>query len=291
MKTSLTRRQLIRSSAAALSCGALLQGAGGKFTKPLGVELYTVRNVIDKDTDTVIRRIAEIGYTEVEPGRAALEKLKPFLHKYKLKPVSCHLEANLVTGGEAPVTLDQAIEEAKGMGVKHLIYPYVAPAKRGDADMMHKFADQMNLAGAKIAHAGMKFGYHNHAFEFGGKEGERTIDVFLKYLDPKLVGFQLDVFWVSVAGNDPVQWINKLKGRVLSIHLKDKIATQPVFYAENVPKETFKEVGSGSLDFPAILRAAAATGVTEFFVEQDQTPADPVDSLAASYKYLRGLSV
>jgi sugar phosphate isomerase/epimerase len=291
MQTSLTRRQLIRSSAAALSSGTLLRGAGSKFTKPLGVELYTVRNVIEKDTDGVLRRIAEIGYTEVEPGRGALEKLEPFLKKYKLKPVSCHLEGDLVTGGKPPVTLEQAIDQAKSLGIRHLIYPYVAPAKRGDADMMRKFADQMNEAGAKIARAGLKFGYHNHAFEFGGKEGERTIDVFVERFDPKLVGFQLDVFWVSVAGNDPVEWIKKLKGRILSLHLKDKAPAQPVVYAENVPKDTFKEVGNGNLDFPAILRAAAGTGVNEFFVEQDQTSGDPVDSLATSYKYLRGLTV
>lgn len=291
MQTSLTRRQLIQSSAAALSCGTLLFGAGSKFSKPLGVELYTVRNVIDKDADTVLRRISELGYKEVEVGRAALGKLDPLFKKYKLKPTSCHLEGDLITGGTTPVTLDQAIDEAHKLGVKDLIYPYVPPPKRGGPDMMKKFADQMNEAGVKVSKAGMKLGYHNHAFEFAGKPGERTIDIFVEKFDPKHVGFQLDVFWVSVAGNDPVEWINKLKGRILSIHLKDKNPAQPVLYAENVPKDTFKEVGSGSLDFAAILRAAESTGIREFFVEQDQTAGDPIDSLAKSYKYLRDLSV
>jgi sugar phosphate isomerase/epimerase len=145
--------------------------------------------------------------------------------------------------------------------------------------------------GAKVVQAGMKFGYHNHAFEFEGKPGERPIDIFVERFDPKIVNFQLDVFWVSVAGNDPVEWINRLKSRVISIHLKDKAASQPVVYKENVPKETFKEVGKGSLDFPAILRAAESVGVEYYLVEQDQTPGDPVDSLALSYQYLRGLSL
>jgi sugar phosphate isomerase/epimerase len=295
----LNRREWLAKSAAFLSATQLMQAAAGpKFKGPLGAELYTVRTIIDQDTDGVLKRIAEIGYTEVEPGRAVLDKLVPTLAKYKLKATSCHMEQELVVGGDTKVTLPQAIESAKKAGAAMMIFPYLAPAKRGLVaangqsvavlpDAMRKFADQMNEAGAKVVAAGMKFGYHNHAFEFGGKPGERPIDIFLERFDPKIVGFQLDVFWVSVAGNDPVEWIDKLKQRVISVHLKDKAADQPVLYAENVPKTTFKEVGNGALDFPAILKAAGSVGVKHFFVEQDQTPGDPVASLAQSYKYLR----
>jgi sugar phosphate isomerase/epimerase len=284
----INRRQWLAKSSAFLSAAGLTQASPGpKFKGPLGAELYTVRNVIDQDTDGVIRRIAEIGYAEVEPGRAVMEKLAPVLAKYKLKAVSCHMEQELVTGGDSKITLGQAIESAHKLGAKMMIYPYLAPAKRGGPDAMRKFADQMNEAGSKVVAAGMKFGYHNHAFEFGGKQGERPIDIFLERFDSKIVGFQLDVFWVSVAGNDPVEWINRLKQRVISLHLKDKAADQPVVYAENVPKATFKEVGSGNLDFTGILKAARSAGVTYFFVEQDQTPGDPLASLAQSYKYLR----
>jgi len=286
--SNINRREWLARSAAFLSATPLLNGAAGpKFKGPLGAELYTVRSIIDQDTDGVLKRIAEIGYTEVEPGRAVLDKLAPLLAKHKLKPVSCHMEQELVVGGDTKVTLPQAIESARTAGVKMMIFPYLAPALRGGPDMMRKFADQMNETGAKVVAAGMKFGYHNHAFEFGGKPGERPIDIFVERFDPKVVGFQIDVFWVSVAGNDPVDWINRLKQRVISVHLKDKAPDQPVVYAENVPKTTFKEVGSGSLDFPAILKAATSVGVKTFFVEQDQTPGDPISSLAQSYKYLR----
>ncbi len=287
MISPLNRRQWLARSAGFLASPQLLRGAGPKFKGPLGAELYTVRTIIDQDTDGVLKRIAEIGYTEVEPGRAVLDKLLPSLKKYKLKPTSCHMEQELVVGGDAKVTLAQAIDSAKAAGVQMMIFPYLAPARRGGVDEMRKFADQMNEAGAKVVAAGMKFGYHNHAFEFAGKQGERPIDVFLEHFDPKLVGFQVDVFWVSVAGNDPVEFINRLKQRVISVHLKDKDPNQPVLYAENVPKGTFREVGNGSLNFPAILHAATSVGVKHFFVEQDQTPGDPVASLAQSYKYLR----
>lgn len=287
MTSLLNRRKWLAQSAAFLSSPTLLKGAGPKFKGPIGVELYTVRSIIDQDTEGVIRRIAEIGYTEAEPGRAALEKLAPLLAKYKLRPVSCHMEQELVVGGDAKITVAQAIESAKKLGVQMMIFPYLAPAKRGGVDAMRKFADQMNETGAKVVAAGMKFGYHNHAFEFGGEPGARPIDVFVERFDPKLVGFQIDVFWVSVAGNDPVEWIKRLKQRVISVHLKDKAAGQPVFYAENVPKTAFKEVGNGNLDFPGILHAATSVGVKHFFVEQDQTPGDPIASLAQSYRYLR----
>ena len=288
MTSKLNRREWLAKSAAFLSASQLIQGAAGpKFKGPLGAELYTVRSIIDQDTDGVIKRIAEIGYTEVEPGRAVLDKLAPTLAKYKLKATSCHMEQELVVGGQTKATLPEAIESAKKAGAVMMIFPYLAPAKRGGPDAMRKFADQMNEAGAKVAAAGMKFGYHNHAFEFGGKAGERPIDIFLERFDPKIVGFQLDVFWVSVAGNDPVEWINRLKQRVISVHLKDKAADQPVLYAENVPKTTFKEAGNGILNFPAILKASTAVGVKHFFVEQDQTPGDPLASLEQSYRYLR----
>jgi sugar phosphate isomerase/epimerase len=286
--SNFNRREWLARSAAFLSATQFSKGAAGpKFKGPLGAELYTVRTIIDQDTDGVLKRIAEIGCTEVEPGRAVLDKLAPLLAKYKLKPTSCHMEQEVVVGGDTKVTLQQAIESAQKAGVELMIFPYLAPAKRGGPDAMRKFADQMNEAGAKVVAAGMKFGYHNHAFEFGGNPGERPIDIFLERFDPKIVGFQLDVFWVSVAGNDPVEWINRLKQRVISVHLKDKAADQPVLYAENVPKTAFKEVGNGSLDFPAILKASTAVGVKHFFVEQDQTPGDPVASLAQSYHYLR----
>jgi sugar phosphate isomerase/epimerase len=283
----LNRRQLLAGSAAFLAASPLPGAAGPKFKGPLGVELYTVRSVIDQDTDGVLKRIAEIGYTEVEPGRAVLEKLAPALKKYNLKATSCHMEQELVIGGNAKISLAEAIESAKPAGVEMMIFPYLPPAKRGGPEAMRKFADQMNEAGAKVVAAGMKFGYHNHAFEFGGKSGERPIDIFLERFDPKIVNFQLDVFWVSVAGNDPVEWINRLKHRVISVHLKDKNPEQPILYAENVPKTTFQEVGNGCLDFAAILKAATSAGVKRFFVEQDQTPGDPLASLAQSYKYLR----
>jgi sugar phosphate isomerase/epimerase len=133
----------------------------------------------------------------------------------------------------------------------------------------------------------MQFAYHNHAYEFGGTPGKRPFDIFVDRLDPRYVQFELDVFWLSVAGQDPVNALKKLKGRVALLHLKDKAKDAPHQFNENVPATAFKEVGSGEIDFPAILKAAPAAGVKQYIVEQDQTPGDPLDSLRKSFEYLK----
>jgi sugar phosphate isomerase/epimerase len=107
--------------------------------------------------------------------------------------------------------------------------------------------------------------------------------------DKKLVGLEMDVFWVSVGGHDPVELLHKLSGRVPLLHLKDKAQGTPVMYKESVPHAAFKEIGHGILDWPAILKAAASAGVDHYFVEQDQTPGDPVESLRQSFTYLKSL--
>jgi sugar phosphate isomerase/epimerase len=135
----------------------------------------------------------------------------------------------------------------------------------------------------------MQFCYHHHAFEFGPKEGSRAIDVFLERFDPKLVKFEMDVFWVSVAGQDPVELLGKWKGRVALIHLKDKAPGLKTHFAENLSPNAFREVGLGVLDFSKILAAAHEAGVQHYFVEQDEEAEDPVDSLAYSYGTLEKL--
>src|SRR5690606_12237154 len=122
-------------------------------------------------------------------------------------------------------------------------------------------------------------------------EGSTPLDALMEYSDPATVGLELDVFWVSIAGNDPVAWLDKYTGRVPLTHLKDKAADAPTQFAEGPPKESFKEVGAGVLDLPAILRACGRAGVAHYFVEQDQTPGDPLASLKQSYEHLRSLRV
>ena len=281
--------------AAATAVAGVRRGWSAKFIRPIGVQLYTVRNVLPAEAEPTLRAIAEIGYREVEIALADLPRLAPMLKEDRLMAVSCHIDTAMVTGasqGKPPaMTLTAAIDEVKKYGLRYVVMPYIRPEDRGSGDFYRELTDKMNRAGEQCRAAGLQFCYHNHAFEFKGEKGQRPIDIMLQRLDPKDVGLEMDVFWVSVAGNDPVEMLNQNKGRVPLLHLKDKQRGATVQYEEKLKPEVFKEVGSGSLDFPAILRAAEGAGVQHYFVEQDQTPGAPVASLKQSYEYLRGLTI
>jgi sugar phosphate isomerase/epimerase len=285
-----SRRNLLASS---ISMAAAPLFAAAR-PRTIGVQLYTVRGTLMKDSEHVIRTIAEMGYKEIEgAGRADLKTLLPLINQNGMKAVSCHVETPLITDDwekypeMKKIPVEESIDSVKSMGVQYYTMPYIRPAARGDLDFFRKTADQMNHVGALCKKAGLQFAYHNHAFEFAGKPGERPIDIFKTRLDKKLVTLELDLFWVSVAGQDPLEMLNEWKGRVALVHLKDKEKGTPVQFSESVPKTAFKEVGSGILDFPAILKAAPGLGVKHYFVEQDQTPGDPLDSLKKSIDYLK----
>ena len=285
----LSRRDVLALAATS----TVLRAAPAK--RVIGVQLYTVRGTLMKDSDHVLKTIADIGYKEIEgAGRADLIALAPKIKSLGMKPVSCHVETPLITSdwdkykGMKQVPLEEAIDSLKNIGVEYFTMADIQPQARGtDLDFYRRTADQMNHTAQMCNKAGLKFAYHNHAFEFAGTKGERPIDIFHERLDRKLVNLELDVFWASVAGNDPMEMLKLWKGRVGLLHLKDKAQDTPVQYSESVAKTAFKEVGSGILDFPAILKAAPGAGVKHYFVEQDQTAGDPLDSLRRSFEYLQ----
>ncbi len=293
-----TRRMFLASAAAALPAAA------AKFSKPLGVQLYTVRSVYPTGERATIEAIAKIGYKEVETVHATLTSALPFLKEFGLKPVSGHYETSFVTGNwdawkgafpkGKPADMDwkKLCDVAAKAGQKYMVIPYVQPGERGKTlDFYKNFADQLNTAGAATKAAGMQLAYHHHAFEFGEIEGRRIIDLLMEKTDPKLMSLEMDVFWVAIAGEDPVKMLNKWKGRVALMHLKDRDPSAPTQFAEGVPPKSFKEVGTGTLDFKAILQTAQKTGVKHYFVEQDQTPGNPIDSIRTSYEKLRAMDV
>jgi sugar phosphate isomerase/epimerase len=294
--SDLSRRRFLAALPAAVAPFALAPLTLAKPPRPLGVQLYTVRDIIGKEPDRVLKAIADIGYTEVEGNdRAQLIEFMPIVRKYNLGAPSCHVETPVVTGNWEhyrnlkKISLEEAIESLKNAGIEYFTMAYITPAERGGPEFFRATADKMNHAAELCHKAGLKFAYHNHAFEFGGNKGERPIDIFRERLDPKLVSLEMDVFWASVAGQDPVEMLKEWKGRVALLHLKDKPKGFPVQFNESVPHDTFREVGSGSIDFRAILNAAPAAGVKHYFVEQDQTPGDPIDSLRKSFDYLKSL--
>ena len=280
-----SRREFVQATSLAAALGAAGRAAQ---LKTLGVQLYTVRSVLPQKPQETLKAIRAIGYREVEATYAGLDALWPVLQASGLKPVSIHLDSKSVTQGN-PDDLSRIFDQLKKRGFTYAVMPYVPEPERGGIDVIKGLAEKFNRAGEKCHAAGMTFCYHNHAFEFATEKGVTLFQVMLDNMDPKLVALEADLFWVSVAGLDPVEFLRKHAGRVPLVHLKDKAEGTEVMYKESVPRTAFKEVGSGVLDWPKVLRAAAAAKVAHYIVEQDQTPGDPVDSLRKSFGYLSKL--
>jgi sugar phosphate isomerase/epimerase len=282
----LSRRSFLQAgSAAAVLCAR----GRARQLQAIGVQLYTVRTVLPQKPAETLRAIEAIGYREAEATFATLDAIWPSLKATSLEPVSVHLDSSAVTLGP-PDQLTRIVDQVKQRGFRFAVFPYLPPAERGGLDVIKRFAAKLNAAGEKCRAAGLNFCYHNHAFEFQPMNGTMPFEVLLEETDPKLVGIELDCFWVSVAGHDPVEVIQHHGSRIPLLHLKDKAKDTPVRYNESVPRTTFKEVGNGVIDWPKVLQAADSAGVQHYFVEQDQTPGDPLISLKESYTYLSKLN-
>lgn len=252
-----------------------------------GIQLYTLRRVMGERPKETIEALAAIGFREAEVTQGQLGTIGGELRRLGIQPVSGHWSLPVFTDSSE---LAAAISEAREHGLRYMVIPYVAAADRGGLDVYRRLAEQINRAGAQCREAGLRLCYHHHAFEFEPMEdGVRPFDVLLNETDPASMAVELDVYWVSVAGLDPVVLLNQLRDRVALMHLKDAAPETPQMYSEAVPRDTFWEVGSGRLDFRAILAAARSVGVDKYFIEQDETPGDPVESVRKSFEYLRGM--
>ena len=279
-----SRREFLGAAAAVSLTGRVARAAQ---LKSIGVQLYTVRSVLPQKPQETLNAIRAAGYQEIEATFAGFDKIWPAVQASGLKPVSMHMDGKMVMEGGA--ALDHALDQIKGYGFKYAVHPYVQPSDRGGPEVMKKLGDALNHLGEKARAAGMQAAYHNHAFEFETVNGSTLFQVLADNTDKKLVGFELDLFWLTVAGNDPADFILKHKGRVPLVHLKDMAEGTEKRFNESVPRTAFKEVGSGTIDWKKALHAAAQVGVQHYFVEQDQTPGDPLESLKKSHDYLAAL--
>ena len=222
---------------AAATTGTVLDAAA--LPKVPGFQLYTVRALLKKDPDATLRTLAEIGFRDAEGyDRAATVALSPKIKQNGLTVRSCQVETPLITNNWEPypelkpVTLAEAIESVAAIGAEYFTMGYIAPGARGDGDDFYRrTADRMNAAAELCRKAGLKFAWQTHAFEFGGRPGARPVDIYRERLEPKLVSTELDVFWASVAGEDPVRLLKEWKGHVPLVRLsdKDKGYTAPVY--------------------------------------------------------------
>jgi len=304
MKQSVTRREFLKVAAFGSLALPLLSCAtrAGKSTTvndlidTVGVQLYTVREALQKDPDATLNGIADIGYKQVETADInTITDDASYMQAIGLKVSSAHVPPPYVTGDWGDTTppaesdFNNVVALANSQGLSSLVFPYVPPADRGGLDAYRKLGEQFNKAGEEARKMNITFCYHNHAFEFQPIQDSSPFQTLMESTDPDLVKLEVDVFWISVAGLDPARFIRQHAGRVHLLHLKDKKAGTPQMYDQQVAPDAFQPVGSGVLDFQTILQAASESGVRECYVEQDQTPGDPLVSLRQSYNYLQSL--
>ena len=249
----MTSRRTFVKSAALLSVGALVSPALLAAPKSyIGLQLYTVREAMQKDPAGTLARLAQLGYNSVEgatyTGSQKFYGMTPtafaaLLKKNGLIMPSSHYrlgeeqEKGLPVQGTMLHGWDQAVDDAAQVGVKYMVCAYLSEAERGGLDHYKYVADQLNKAGERAKKAGIQLCYHNHDFEFAPQDGGKLpYDLLLSATDKELVKMELDLYWATKAGKDPVALFKQHPGRFPLWHVKDM---------DKTPKQNFTEVGSG----------------------------------------------
>jgi len=280
------RREFIQSSAVAaaglLALPSLANAAGKKGKDEIGLQIYTLRDTIFKDPKGVLKQVADFGYKKLETFAYKDSSIfgMPFADFGKyikdlgMKVTSGHYGIDQAKSD----AWEKAVTDAKSIGQDYLVVPYLQEPERKTIDDYKKVCAILNKAGEVAKKNGMKFGYHNHAFEFETLEGQIPYEVMLKELDPKIVDMELDIFWVVNAGHDPIKMFEKNPGRFTQWHVKDM---------DKADKMRNANVGSGTIDWKKIFANAKKSGMKHFYVEQETYPGAPIDSVGESIKYLK----
>jgi sugar phosphate isomerase/epimerase len=314
--SGMTRRHFIeRIGIGALGslAGAAIGAAASKHPVPLGIQLYLVRDALEKDFDGTLRALAAIGYRHVELpsffGRSA-RQLKESFAAAGLHCRSSHVPPSPFLPGDPSLGTDlpKVIEFCAELGLEYIVSPIprVGPelAQQLEAakfdfekvqrvfaqltlDDWKRYADFLNETGATVRRAGLKLAHHTHNLEFRDFDGRTGFDVLLKSTDPALVSIELDCGWVAAAGRDPVPLLEAHAARIPLLHLKDltsRYVPNTLLQMESI------ECGRGTVKWPRLLAAAQAAGVRCAYIEQEPPFSRPtVESARISLEYLRAV--
>ncbi|MCX6315713.1 MAG: sugar phosphate isomerase/epimerase [Bacteroidetes bacterium] len=277
-----TRREFIACTAS-LAAGSLLfanANTGDGKVKNAGVQLYSFRNEMLADATGTLKKIASLGIKQIESAGSSAGHyygLSAGDMKKACEELGMHLRSGHVHIDEHWL---HTIDEAAASGQEYLICSTM-PTNGQAIENYKKVAAKFNKAGEDCAKRGIKFGYHNHEYEFETDQGQVLYDILLDNTDPALVHMELDLGWVIVGGKDPLDYFNRYKGRFPLWHLKDM----------NLAKKQSTEFGKGSLDIPAMLKQRKQAGLKYFFIEQEEYASTPFESMQANMDYLSHLSV
>ncbi|HEX8149549.1 MAG TPA: sugar phosphate isomerase/epimerase [Pyrinomonadaceae bacterium] len=278
----MNRRLFVKRLAPAAAGLGLYSGSARAADKRrlsrIGMQLYTVRRELEKDFEGTLRKVAALGYREVEFagyfGHRPAE-LKTLLKRLKLDAPAAHVPLSGLRGDLRPL-----LDAAHVVGHKYLLVAWLPPEERASLDDYRRLADLFNEAGARMLREGVQFAYHNHDFEFAPSEGKVPYDLLLERTDARAVKLEMDLYWTVKGGANPVEYFERHPGRFHLLHVKDMDST---------PRRFFADVGRGVIDFKSVFARSGRAGVRHYFVENDEPAGSPFESLRVSLDYLRRL--
>ena len=284
-----SRRTFLKATGAfaAAACVGVDSLTAKTLDKPLGLELYSVRDLLAKDFEGTLTKVRAAGYTVAEAAGYYNLSAKDFrkgLDNAGIRCVSTHHALNVLEK-----QLDEFIEYGHTLGLEYIVCSssggmHRDPAAKGGPtlDDWRWIAGEFNRIGETVKAAGLTFGVHNHTPELEVIDGVLVYDELLRLTDPKLVIFEMDAGWVLASGHSPIDYLTKTPERFKLMHVKDMIK-QPD------GKELMTVLGKGSLDFGPIMHAA--TALQYYFVEQEAFEMEPIEELRLNAEYMRKLKV
>jgi sugar phosphate isomerase/epimerase len=294
MKASQNRRDFLKVTGAS-ALGIMAVGPLGctPKSKGVGVQLYSIRDAMDEDVPGSLKKVADLGYKFVELAgysdgkfyNYAPAEFNKMVTDLGMEVLSSHtqVEAAGITMDNAKIMADAHAE----LNVKYCVQPWVEEKDR-NIEYYKKMVADLNQVGQVMKEVGIQFGYHNHNFEFANLDGiVPYYDIFMPEMDADLITMEIDLYWVTKAGQDPVEMFNKYPGRFQLWHLKDMFTnTAPYF---DIQKDDIAPVGEGLIDFQRIMAAQKKAGMKYFFVEDDnQGNGRPFEGIQSSINYING---
>jgi len=261
------------------SVESLVPGPGSLLSpQPIGLQLYTVRDLMQKDVKYTLQQVAGVGYREVELAGLfdkSAKTVAKWLAEDKLTSPSSHIPL-----AQLKDNLHAVVDDCHTLGNGIIVCPWIDESMRKSADDWHKIAADLNKIGDQLSRLGLRFAYHNHDFEFKKlPSGEMGYDILLKECDPKLVKMEMDLYWITKGGQDPLAYFAKWPGRFPLVHVKDMSGSGEIV-----------DVGKGTIDWNRIFAKRREAGIEHFFVENDN-PKSPIEDIKVSYDYLSKLGL
>ncbi len=259
--------------------------AESKKLKNFGIQLWSVRDDLAKDPKGVLKQLASYGYKQIESFEGSKgmfwgmtnTEFKTYMDELGMKVIASHCDINK--------DFEKKAADAAAIGMKYLICPWKGPQK--DIDAFKKFAEEFNQKGEICRKNGIRFAYHNHDYSFVNMNGELGQDVMMKNTDPGLVDFELDMYWVVAGGQDIETWLKKYPKRFRLCHVKDRKKG-----ATATEKDASVVVGTGSIDYPKILKTARKQGMEYYIIEQEKWEGTtPMGAAQANASYMKTVSV